>query len=147
MFTFSCCICLHKIFILIDILIQGSFPLNRYFQVRETLAFSEKASEKLQLPWYVSLWIILYSIYMSMQRFPTIDSNCSQTQTQGFSFHSERRAQPDLPTDLFSKVRFAVPEQSIFLNSYLMNPWFSYFVVLLYSSLYHPNSGLTMVLA
>ncbi|XP_020877670.1 protein TPX2 isoform X2 [Arabidopsis lyrata subsp. lyrata] len=26
------------------------------------------------------------------------------TQTQGFSFHSERRAQPDLPTDLFSKL-------------------------------------------
>ncbi|CAB78242.1 putative protein [Arabidopsis thaliana] len=36
--------------------------------------------------------------------FPTIDSNCSYTQTQGFSFHSERTAQPDLPTDLFSKL-------------------------------------------
>ncbi|KAL0659569.1 hypothetical protein Bca4012_080154 [Brassica carinata] len=38
------------------------------------------------------------------KKFPDEDANCFRNATQEFSFNTEKRVQPDLPTDLFSKL-------------------------------------------
>ena len=49
--------------------------------------------------------------------FPDKDETGFENATQEFSFHTEKRVQPDLPTDLFSKVRLMV---WYLLNTFLL---------------------------
>lgn len=108
-FRFHVVICLHQTFHTNRYTHIGFVSIKQIVSSRQDIGIFRKSKQDTTVPLVCqSELFFTFMLYISIWSFfPTIDSNCAYTQTQEFSFHSEKRCQPDLPTDLFSKVQFS----------------------------------------